>query len=146
MMTDKRNYGQVTESREREIIEMIDTWNPAKKKLTREAVVRRIECSMGFKVSRPGLFKRPAVLKAFERREKEINGDKPPRAEADPLEVVLEKRVEELQAKLEGRDKEIERYKELFATYRFNARQLGITREQLEAPIPARGQVEGSRG
>ncbi len=146
MMADKRNYEMITETRERDILELIDNWDPKKKKFTREALKRRVECTLGFKISRQGMMKRDAILRAVERREKEIRGDKPPRAEADPLEIVLEKRVEDLQATVDKQAKEIAGYKDLFATYRYNARQLGITREQLESPIPARGQVEGARG
>lgn len=143
-MTDKpiKKYEQITPSRERQIIEIIDTWDAKKKKLTREELVRRVKCVMGLEFSRQGLMKRPDIKTAFDRREKEITGGKPPRAEAEPLVVVLERQVEDLKAQVADRDKQIDSLNQLFVTYRYNAQQLGITPEQLEKAIPARGQTE----
>lgn len=139
-----RTYAQITPSREREVIEIIDTWDP-RKRLTREELVRRVKQTMGLQVSRQGLMKREAIRNAFLRREKIICGDKPPRAKPDPLEVVLERRIEELQKQVADRDEQIDRFKQLFITHRYNAQQLGISPEMLEMPIPARGQVEKGR-
>ncbi|MFL0587808.1 hypothetical protein ACH0BU_14355 [Sphingomonas olei] len=71
--------------------------------------------------------------------------DKLPRAEAEPLVVVLERQVEDLKAQVADRGKQIGAFNQLFVTYRYNAQQLGITPEQLEKPIPARGQIERGR-
>lgn len=145
-MEKGRSREPITESREAEIITIIDEWDPAKGPLTREALVRRVKCKMGLVFTRQGLMKREAIFLAFQRREKEINGDVKPRAEKEPVVVVLEREKEALQAKLNEQDKVIAGFKEMFLTYRYNARQLGITREQLEAPIPPRNRPEGSRG
>ncbi|MBA4761924.1 hypothetical protein [Sphingomonas sp.] len=141
-----RNREPITESRELEIITLIDEWDPDKGPLTRQALVRRVKCKMGLVFTRQGLMKRERILLAFQRREKEINGDVKPRAEKEPVVVVLEREKEALQAKVNEQAKVIAGFKEMFFTYRYNARQLGITREQLEAPIPPRNQPEGSRG
>lgn len=147
-MTQERGRGRepITDSRELEIIALIDAWDPNKGPLNREALVRRIKCKMGLTFTRQGLMKREPILLAFQRREKEITGTLKPRAEKEPLTVVLERRNEELQAKVNEQAKVIAGYKEMFLTYRHNARQHGITREQLEAPIPPRNRPEGSRG
>jgi len=141
-----RNREPITESRELEIITLIDEWDPDKGPLTRQALVRRVKCKMGLVFTRQGLMKREPILLAFQRREKEINGDVKPRAEKEPVVVVLEREKEALQAKVNEQAKVVAGFKEMFLTYRYNARQLGITREQLEAPIPPRNRPEGSRG
>lgn len=141
-----RSRETITESREAEIITLIDEWDPTKEPLTRQALVRRVKCKMGLVFTRQGLMKREPILLAFQRREKEINGDTKPRAEKEPAIVVLERENEALQAKVNDQTKVIAGFKEMFLTYRYNARQLGITREQLEAPIPPRNRPEGSRG
>lgn len=141
-----RNREPITESRELEIIALIDEWDPNKGPLTREALVRRIKCKMGLVFTRQGLMKREPILLAFKRREKEINGDAKPRAAKEPITVVLEREKEALQAKVNEQAKLIASYKQLFLTYRYNARQHGIKPKQLGAPIPARNRPEGSRG
>lgn len=141
-----RKREPITDAREAAIIALIDDWNPAKAALTREGLVKRIQCKLGLTFTRQGLMKRDAIRLAFERREKEIDGGAKPRAEKEPLEIVLERRIEELKATVEKQDATIKSYEALFLTYRYNARQHGITTAQLEAPIPARDQPEGSRG
>lgn len=141
-----RNRETITEAREAEIITLIDEWNPEKGPLTRESLVRRVKCKMGLVFTRQGLMKREPILLAFKRRHKEITGDAKPRAAKEPLTAVLERENEALQAKLNEQAKIIAAYKEIFLTYRYNARQHGITREQLKAPIPPRNRPEGSRG
>ncbi len=141
-----RSREPITESREAEIITLIDEWDPTKGALTREALVRRVKCKMGIVFTRQGLMKREPISLAFQRREKEINGDAKPRVEKEPVIVMLEREKEALQAKVNEQAKIIAGFKETFLTYRYNANKHGVTREQLEAPIPSRNRPEGSRG
>ena len=141
-----RKREAITESREAEIIALIDEWPVEQLTFTREALVKRIRSKMGLTFTRQGLMKRDAIRIAFFRREREIKGDAKPRSEKEPLTVVLERRIDELKATIDQQAAVIEGYEQMFLTYRFNARQRGITRDQLEAPIPPRNQVEGSRG
>lgn len=106
----------------------------------RSAPMRRGWSALGG--TRQGMMKRDAIKTAFERRLKEIAGDRPPRAEAEPLVVVLGRQVEDLKEQVASRDKQINAFKQLFVTYRYNAQQLGITPEQLDQLIPARNQIE----
>lgn len=140
----RREY--ITDAREAQIIILIDEWDEKIGPLSQEALVRRIKCKMDLTFSRQGLMKRTAIKAAFVRREKEINGSHKPRVEKEPLIVKLDRQIESLRQEVSDRDKIISNYEELFITYRYNARQLGIPRERLEAPIPPRNQPEGSRG
>lgn len=141
-----RKREPITEAREAEIITLIDEWNPKKAPFSREALVRRVEETMGLVFSRQGLMKRDLIRAAFARREKEIKATAKPRGDKEPLAAVLERRVEELQVQVKKQAKLIEEYEKMFLTYRYNARQRGVTRDQLEAQIPPRHQPEGSSG
>lgn len=142
----QRQREPITETRETQIIVLIDEWNPDKAPLTQQALVRRIHCKMGLTFTRQGLMKREPIRLAFVRRVEEISGPAKPRMDKEPLTVTLERRLEALQTKYDEQFKIVEGYKELFLTYRYNARQLGIAREKLEVPIPPRNEPEGSRG
>lgn len=144
--TRQRKREKITEAREIDIISIIDAWDPSEAPFTREGLVRRVKLKLGLEYSRQGLMKRDAIRAAFERRTKEVGGHAQPRSDKEPVTVTLERRYEGLRAKLAMQEEVIQRYKELFLTYRHNARQLGIRRDQLEAPILPRQQAEGSRG
>lgn len=141
-----RRREHITEAREAQIIILIDEWDNEKTPLSQEALVRRIKCKMGLCFSRQGLMKRTAIKDAFLRREKEIKGSRGTKVEKEPIIEKLDRQIENLKRDVAERDKIINNYEEMFVTYRYNARQLGIPREQLEAPIPPRNQSEGSRG
>ena len=141
-MTGKKTREPITELRERLVIDMIINWDPTKKPLTREALTRRVNCSLGFSVTRQGLMKRDAIRDAYNLREKEITGDKPARADKEPFMGMLERQIENLKREATSKDKEITGYKELFVRIRHNARQMGIAMSALEAPVPRRTQPE----
>ena len=146
MKEKKRKREPITETRELDILEIINSWNAVTHKFTREALTRRVTCQLGFAVTRQGLMKRPKIKDAFEAREREFNAGMPVRAPKEALEEMYERRHNEMKAKLDSANNTISNFKELFVRYRYNARQLGIRGDQLEAPIPPRDAAEGSRG
>lgn len=141
-----RKRESITDAVEMNVIAIIDGWDPSESPLTQSGLERRVKDELNMTLTRQGLMKRDNIRLAFEARDKEINGEAKPKAENEPLTVILERRVAEIAADMRKKDEAIANYKVMFATYRYNARQLGITREQLEAPIPPRGQIEGARG
>jgi hypothetical protein len=133
---------QITESRERAAIDLIDNWDPAKARLSRQALARAVQERLGFKVTRQGLMKRAKIREAYSRREKDLQTGRTSRAQREPLAAILERRIAELEDLVRDKEVTISSYKELFVTYRYNARQLGISAEKLEAQIPSRGIVQ----
>lgn len=141
-----RKREPITPAREAEIIHLIEAWDATANPFNREALTRAVECRLGFTVTRQGLMKRDAIRNAFEDRQKEILLGQPLKPAKDPLEDRYERRVKQLIDEFDQAKATIENFKELFARYRYNANQHGLSRERLEAPIPPRATSEGARG
>lgn len=136
----------ITDLIEAGIIALINDWDPGRKPLTQESLVCGVKCRMGYDFTRQGLMKREPIRLAFQKRVDEIQGSTKSSAPKEPLVDILERRISEMTLELEEKEKILADYKELFAIYRYNARRLGITEAQLQAPISPRNQLEGGRG
>jgi hypothetical protein len=136
----------ITDIIEAGIIALINDWDPERKPLTQESLVCGVKCRMGYEFSRQGLMKREPIRLAFQKRVDEIHGNTRSSATKEPLVDILERRISEMIRELAEKDRIISDYKEMFALHRYNARQLGISEAQLQAPISPRNQREGSRG
>jgi hypothetical protein len=136
----------ITGTREQDIIDIILNWDATKDKLTREGLVKRVTCKLGFTVTRQGLMKRDAIRKAYEEREREIAEGQALRNPREPLEEMYERRLKAKNEELEKAKAKIATYEELFVRYRYNANLIGIDPARLEAPILPHNTGEGSRG
>ena len=141
-----RKREPITETRERDIIEIIRNWDATKTKLTREGLVNRVTCQLGFTVTRQGLMKREAIRKAYEEREREIHEGQAISNPKEPLEEMYQRRLKAKDEELAQAKKKIAAFEELFVRYRYNAIQMGIDPARLEAPVLPRNAEEGSRG
>lgn len=147
MMKEKgRKREPITPTRERDILEIIHNWDAIKTKLTREALVKRVTCQLGFVVTRQGLMKRDPIRKAYEEREREILEGQAISKPKEPLEEMYQRRLKAKDEELERAKKKIASFEELFIRYRYNANLIGVDPARLEAPIPPRNAGEGSRG
>lgn len=141
-----RKRETITDTRERDIIEIIRSWDATKTKLTREGLVKRVTCQFGFVVTRQGLMKRDAIRKAYEERDREILEGQALSNPKEPLEEMFQRRLKAKDEELEKAKKTIIAFEELFVRYRYNATRIGIDPAKLEVPIPLRNAGEGSRG
>ena len=141
-----RKRESISDTRERDIIEIIRRWDATKTKLTREGLVKRVSCQLGFVVTRQGLMKRDPIRKAYEEREREILEGQAISDPKEPLEEIYQRRLKAKDEELEKAKKKIAAFEELFVRYRYNAIQIGIDPARLEAPVLPRNADEGSRG
>ena len=140
----KREF--ITDTRERDVIEIIRSWDATKAKLTREGLVKRVSCQLGFVVTRQGLMKREKIRKAYEEREREILEGQAISKPKEPLEEMYQRRLKAKDEELAQAKKKIAAFEELFVRYRYNANRMGVDPAALEVPILPRNADEGSRG
>lgn len=141
-----RKRESITESREQDIIDLIRRWDATKARLTREGLVKRVSCQLGFTVTRQGLMKRDKIKKAYEEREREILEGQAISNPKEPLEDMYQRRLKAKDEELAQAKKKIAAFEELFVRYRYNAIQIGIDPARLEASVVPRNADEGSRG
>lgn len=130
-----RKRERISPSRKAETIQIIEGWDENAEKLTKAALARRVTAQLGFEVTRQGLMKHPEIKEAFDKRERDIALGQPKAPPKEPLEDRYERRIKELEGTIAKLKSTLSNYDELFLRYRYNARQRGLPRHVLEAPI-----------
>jgi hypothetical protein len=127
------------------ICSLLESWQG--RKITWDLVVEHTEGYVGHRWTRQALEKHERIKTAYQTRRTALRtGGAPRRPESvDPADILLRRRVEELQAEIGQLKAQIATYEDLFIRHHYNAHARGISEGELAAPLPPidRGQTDG---
>jgi hypothetical protein len=126
------------------ICSLLESW--PSRKITWDLVVEHIESYIGHRWTRQALEKHERIKTAYQTRRTALRtGGAPGRpASVDPADILLRRRVEELQAEIGRLRAQIATYEDLFIRHHYNAHARGVSEGELAAPLPPidRGQTD----
>lgn len=131
---------KLSEERVEAVLEILDGWTG---KLTWLKLVDRIEHKLSCRYTRQALDGHERIAQGFRLTKRRIQGEtgRPP-VEDPALQKALE-RIAGLEARLERLSSENDQLVSKFIRWAYNAHLRGVTKEQLEQPLPPMG---GRRG
>lgn len=123
----------IDEAAVQRVCQIIRTW-PATIPLTWEALVKMTAQVEKGGWTRQGLNRHKAIVDAFQQRKIDLR--KSPKPSKDPLVVVLRRQIEDREAENQFLREKLAHYEERFIVMIRNATARGLTRNDLEAPLP----------
>jgi len=139
---------RLTEEDIRIIVALIEAWAGV---LTWDLLVQRVERILGRSYSRQALDGHDAIKASYQarkRRDRAVrDGLKAGRNaiyDMPPELAMARQRIEAADVRIKALEQQLERYKQQFVVWLYNARNAGVTVEKLNAPLPATSQEHGA--
>ncbi|ODT00786.1 MAG: hypothetical protein ABS49_03840 [Erythrobacter sp. SCN 62-14] len=148
MARSKNSKKRLSEQDVKNIVAVLETWEGP---LTWDLVVQRVAVVVGSRFSRQALDAHEVIKATFQSRKRRnramLESVKKGRATSDeiPAELALAlQRAEAADVRAKALEEIVDRYREKFIVWLYNARNRGLTEEQLNAPLPFSDQESGA--
>ena len=148
MARSKNSKQRLSEQDVKNIVAVLETWEGP---LTWDLVVQRVAVIVGRPFSRQALHAHEVIKATFQSRKRRsraiTESVRQGRATSDeiPAELAVAlQRAEAAEVRAKALEQIVDRYREKFVIWLYNARNRGMTEEQLNAPLPFSDQVSGA--
>lgn len=148
MPRTEKSKPRLTDQDVKSIVTLLEVWEGP---LTWERLVKRVALVLGRSYTRQALDGHEAIKASYQSRKRHIRlvrdslrAGKVTSYELPPELAAALRRAEAAEVRVKALEQTIECYRTKFVCWLYNARNAGLTEEQLNAPLPAADQAAGA--